>query len=490
MNPTHPNSRKHLQQAIDDEIKSLEESIRALKSRRNTHSPVSSLPPEVFAAIFTFVCLPGVPSSGGNPGQNLTRLHISHVCQQWRGIALDQPLLWSHINFNTLSSAGASEILIRAKSVPLYLEARVSHPYWRKVEIGIFQKELQSLVPRICHLSIRADRPQLLHSTLKGLVSPAPTLEYLSVSVDAEKISIPDNLFNGCTPRLFCLELCDCNINWKSPLLKGLKYLDIRRLSEDARPELAVWLDALCELPQLQALTLHSASPIAPPSPFDVERTLTLSALTLLDIAASAWDCALALAHLDLPALTCLRLNVVSFSRFPNYSDVQNLVPYVTRHAHGPQDAHPLQSVLISGHESEYENCLRIAAWTVPDIDTEVHDPPALFGATIPSRIALTFEGGRWSRSGAHPQILDFVMVGLPLNDLVMLAAQDLHIASYLAEYLSRQQFWLHRAAVSPAPTRATGASCNAWIHTGAAGRQWGTREARTSFTDRAYPRL
>ena len=295
MNPTHVTSREQSQQAIDTEIKSLEESIRVLKSRRNTLSPVSSLAPEVFAAIFSHVCLPGIPSLGGKPGKNLARLRISHVCQQWRKMTLIQPLLWSHINFNTLSLAGASEILVRAKSVPLYLEARLSDRSWSLVQI--FQNELQPRVPHIRHLSISADPycTHLLHSTLEGLVSPAPTLEYLSVfscKVYGQKIvSIPDNLFYGCTPRLSCLRLRKCDISWKSPLFKDLQYLEIRTPS--TRPKLAVWLDAMCELPQLKELALHSASPIAPSSPFDVERTLMLSSLTLLDISASGWDCAL-----------------------------------------------------------------------------------------------------------------------------------------------------------------------------------------------------
>jgi hypothetical protein len=53
MNPPQANPRERLQQAIDAEIRSLEESIRALKLRRNALAPISSLPPEVFIAIFS-----------------------------------------------------------------------------------------------------------------------------------------------------------------------------------------------------------------------------------------------------------------------------------------------------------------------------------------------------------------------------------------------------------------------------------------------------
>jgi hypothetical protein len=230
--------------------------------------------------------------------------------------------------------------------------------------------------------------------------------------------------------------------------LKGLKYLKIRigTSSKVARPKLAVWLDALSELLQLKALTLHYASPVAPPSPFEVERTLTLPSLTHLDISASAEDCALVLAHLDLPALTCLCLRTVSLSM--SGVDMQNLLPYITRHAQGPQDAQPLQSVLIRSNERG----LTILAWPVPDIDAEVHNPPALLGATLPTRVALSFE--LIFGLSSHVRFLDMVMAALPLDDLVMLAAQDVETANDLTRDLTRdlstQQFWLRHATQWP----------------------------------------
>jgi hypothetical protein len=100
-------------------------------------------------------------------------------------------------------------------------------------------------------------------------------------------------------------------------------------------------------------------------------------------------DCALALAHLDLPALTWLCLKLLIFQRDSN---VQGVLPYVARHAHGPQDVQPLQSILIRHDESRID----ILAWPVPDIDVEVqvHDPPALLGATVPTRVAISLRSG------------------------------------------------------------------------------------------------
>ncbi|KAH8987372.1 hypothetical protein EDB86DRAFT_2950983 [Lactarius hatsudake] len=204
-----------------------------------------------------------------------------------------------------------------------------------------------------------------LHKTLEGLVSPAPTLEYLSLSIheyrrrETSRVFVPDTLFDGTTPRLSHLELYNCTISWKSPLLKGLRHLDIRSLFEDARPSLLDWLDALDEMPQLKTLILHSTSPIAPPGalpPSGIERTVTLPLLAYLNISASVRDCGFALAHLLLPALT--QLSFMAISCRSDGSDVQEILPYVARHAHGPQDTQPLHNVVVQGEKVYRHTCV------------------------------------------------------------------------------------------------------------------------------------
>ena len=71
-----------------------------------------------------------------------------------------------------------------------------------------------------------------------------------------------------------------------------------------------------------------------------------------------------------------------------------------------------------------------------------MHDPPTLLGATVPTRVAISFRSKDWS-SDAHPEILDAVMAALPLDSLVMLSAQDLDGDDTLAQDLSKRRFWL-----------------------------------------------
>ena len=107
------------------------------------------------------------------------------------------------------------------------------------------------------------------------------------------------------------------------------------------------------------------------------------------------------------------------FSSHPSHGDVPNLLLFIVRHAYGPQDTQPLQSVLIRTEEL----CTCKDAWRVPNIGVEVHDP--VRPATPPTRLALSFRSDEWLSPDNRLKILDMVMAGLPLGSLVMPAAHD-----------------------------------------------------------------
>ena len=279
----------------------------ALKQRRYTLSPISSLPTEVIAAIFYLL--------REEPDIYLA-LPVVHVCHRWREIALTHPLFWSHLDLTTVSPAGATEILSRAGMVPLlYLEAEIPWAayLWDDTRFDAIQLELQIHVSHMYRLSISAESIRL-RKTLEGLVLPAPTFRYFSLSIEKpSRTIVPETLFDGTTTKISSLELCNCKISWKSPLLEGLKNLTITlSVSASLTPSLTDWLDALDKIPQLQTLLLHPASPYAPYFPFDVERTATLPSLARFDISSSELDCALALAHLVLPSLESLCITTTS----------------------------------------------------------------------------------------------------------------------------------------------------------------------------------
>jgi hypothetical protein len=445
MDPSQATPLDRLRQA---EIKSSEGSFRALRYRRNELVPISSLPTELIDAIFSLLHIPGTspPSTstlGGKP-DHLAWLRVAHVCRRWREVALNQPLFWSHIDFTTISSAGAAEILARAKTAPLHLEAKVPISHWDDSRFSEFRKELQAHVSHIRHLDLNAEPAQFVR-TVKGLTSPAPTLEHLSLTLqDYEDTTyilgpIPDSLFDGFAPRLSSLELRNCGIKWTSRLLRGLEHLNIR--DSHHRPSLSSWLDALDEMPQLKTLTLLWASPIAPdniPHPSNIERTVTLPSLTLFEINETVSDCGLALAHLVLPSLTHLCLVAGSCCRDGN--DVPEILPYVARHTHILQHIQPMRSVFICSNTNRVE----IIACTLPDIDAELPnldiEAPNPF---VTHRIQVSFSSVamRWSL-GTHARVFDATMAALPLGNLTTLTAQK--------HTRLEKQFWLRHAPLWP----------------------------------------
>jgi hypothetical protein len=171
---------------------------------------------------------------------------------------------------------------------------------------------------------------------------------------------------------------------------------------------------------QLETLIVNHATPKAPagstPLP-EPTRVVTHPSLTQLNLAASASDCTFALAHLILPALVRVRVDVTS--EHANADDVRALIPYFSRNAHGPQDAEPLQSILISGEPSLTE----IVLWTVAGADMEVQNPVSLISATLSARAIFTASGHMWFETDV--EILDVTLAALPLGSLKTLTAQN-----------------------------------------------------------------
>ena len=458
MEPSQANSPDYLREAIDAEIKSLEESIRELKRRRNAISSLpteiviiifsylrlpspspafSSLPTKVIADLFSSSRLPGAPPLGRLPNHPLSWLHVAQVCHQWREIALNHPPFWTHVDLTNLNLAGIAGTLARAKNAPLYLEATIPIDRWDYARVNAFTKELQTRVSQICHLSINADPFDILR-VFEGLSSPAPTLEYLSLSQPDEPGDLlgvlPHTLFGGVTPKLSSLKLHDFDVDWKLPFLKSLKYLEIRAPSAIAWAN-SDWLIALREMPQLEKLVLHSVCVMANPAqpPLDIQCAV-LPSLTHMDISAAAGNCAITLAYLSLPALT--RLCVTLHSHSVRGSDIPRTFPSLLRHSHGPQDAEPLQSMLISSEKTR----ATILAWPAPDIHVDLHDPFALLSVALSARIALSITSDSYPRSRYFLQ--EKAMEALHLGNIVTLTAQH---RSRLND-----QFWLRHAPKWP----------------------------------------
>ena len=433
---TSPESCEHLRRAIDEEINSLEETTRALKSRQNELASISRLPPETLAAIFAFHSLStwrgetdkntyrnktGKYAWYNDTGNSMAWVYVAHVCRLWRETALNHPRFWSHINLTKLTPVGMAEVLARAKTVPLHMEADVTK--WSSEQMIAFGKQLETHISHTRHLSISGGH---LPTLLEKIVSSAPIFQFLSLSTnspqsdlpDSPQAIIPDNLFNRTGPSLTYLELESCDIIWMSPFLKGLRSLQTLKLSNGARPKLEDWLDALNGSPQLEELSLQSATPLAPPTGSLMSEPLrfaTLPSLARLYISDSSKECALGIAHLELPALT--RLHVDVKSQVWNGEDVQLVIPYVARTVCGIQEIKPLRSILFSGEGTRAE----VLAWTMPNADFKVCNPTTLLSESDSARLMFTATGS-WDHE-VVTATYDALFALLPVNSVSTFSA-------------------------------------------------------------------
>ncbi|KAF8268679.1 hypothetical protein EI94DRAFT_1700094 [Lactarius quietus] len=139
--------------------------------------------------------------------------------------------------------------------------------------------------------------------------------------------------------------------------------------SEDARPELEVWLAALDQMSLLRTLTLHSLPQLL------LHFYLTSSAPS----------------HF-LSLYTWISRPLLWIERAQTSSVCRATCPWNPRHPASAERAHP-----------QLCNDLGILVWPVPGIDAEVHDPPTFLGATLPTRVTLTFRSKDRDGSDAPP---------------------------------------------------------------------------------------
>ncbi|KAI9444616.1 hypothetical protein H4582DRAFT_831945 [Lactarius indigo] len=323
---------------------------------------------------------------------HLAWLRVVHVCHHWREIALNQPLFWSHINFTTFNSAGAAEILARAKTVPLYLEAKVPIGLWDDGRFSVLQKELQARVLHICHLSISAEP---LHLPQDYSKDSCHLLPLLSTFRYPERVTGTEQYHRKySSPTLFSMAPPLGSLTSSSTIAtsvgsrrswKGLKYLDLRVRFAGVRPSLSDWLDALDKMPQLETLTLHSTFPIAPPGALLPSRHRTHRHTRL--------PCTLK--YLRLCKRLWISTSLISSSRLsPSCVSWQHPIAKTVvtckKSSHMlpdmPMDPRILNpySVWSSAVIELVPTCLR---GTLPNIDVKMPNPIAFLGAMFPARV-------------------------------------------------------------------------------------------------------
>ena len=323
-----------------------------------------------------------------------------------------------------LSPAGAAEVLIRAKTAPLYLKARTIR--WSGAKFEAFEEQIKAHVYHTRHLSFKASPEHL--KMFEQLVSSAPSLESLSIE-DQETsqiystlspVIIPDNLFDEIPPKLTYLRLYNCGIRWQSPFLKGLRELELFSFPGKAQITFYSWLRALEQMPQLERLVLRHGFPSDLVVLSDrLKLTVDLPSLTELRISTSTSECVVLLDHLVLPVLTRLYANIQIGSSTD--LSVNRLIQCVAQNAHGLQDTEALQSLFIWSTRARAD----LVAWTMPRLDSDdgLRNSIDLPDRTRPARFEFST---RWDSTGSEMGIQQYnaLLAALPLNSISSLTVK------------------------------------------------------------------
>jgi hypothetical protein len=302
-------SREIERQKLDKEIQHASEVLRMLKTRRNSLAPISRLPTEILARIFTTIAHSYLDNFGY---RELSWIYsVTAVCGHWRAIALECTSLWCFIS---VECQNWTEVMLeRSKMAPLIVKAKLDDdPLDISSEGDTVRLALQH-ISRIKELRLVTSKDNI-EVLIDRIDERAPLLRTLCLSNSwggdpmNNKYTLPEMLFVGDDHRLERLELVNCVISWDSPLLHNLIHL---KLHNTLQPTITQLLEALERMPLVETLDLKDSLPVMSNDNFgspEIIRVIHLSRLSALSLSSTAIECAYLLNHISYPASTSLRL--------------------------------------------------------------------------------------------------------------------------------------------------------------------------------------
>ncbi|PIL36902.1 hypothetical protein GSI_00592 [Ganoderma sinense ZZ0214-1] len=330
------------QLSLRDQLAEYNTAALELGHRINALSLPCKLPPELLSRIFltaaTFIRESTLSHMLRAASSRWTLsyykwVHVAHVCQYWRSVALGCSALWAFLAFEARhwdpSEAPYKRCLERAADCPLTVFYHQNFgnacdlcrrsDYVDEVGLG----QIEQLLPRIRDLVVIVETDYAMESLWDTLSEPAISLERFQIGLRGEAYSgrvggvllhprfdLPDELFARTTPRLQVLTIASVSFSWSnslfSPSLHHLEITDSRWM--DTEEDMAMFLSMLQTLPYLECLIAKSL----PKVPSIQPTTTSLPNLRHLSITSSMSQVACVLSHLRLPTHAAISLSLYS----------------------------------------------------------------------------------------------------------------------------------------------------------------------------------
>ncbi|KAJ7159968.1 hypothetical protein C8R43DRAFT_993975 [Mycena crocata] len=177
---------------IEAQIQNLKCSLRALREKKNAVQerldayvyPVSTLPTEMVSEIFRHF-LPVYPACPPLMGKR-SPTTLTHICHEWREIALATPALWRAISLRDMHRHGTVDVLeawlSRSRCLPLSIQSRLGSKYMQALGNDV----LAAVLPHCArweHVSF-----EIAQSQFHIIDGPMPLLRDLQFKVDTYEI--------------------------------------------------------------------------------------------------------------------------------------------------------------------------------------------------------------------------------------------------------------------------------------------------------------
>ncbi|KAK0233627.1 hypothetical protein IW262DRAFT_96510 [Armillaria fumosa] len=245
--------------------------------------PVGKLPTEIITNIFRFVAWSTLtPDDSVN-----TRVGLTHVCRQWRAIALADHTLWSAIWFRDkfpytrsltfIERAGQTPLDIRINDpseAEALTDAQMNHLLDRLFQkVGTIRmlimlcyhwEPILTVIKRL-HQALRVGTPMLLQRfELHRLGDPYlwPGSAFTPVGHSVTRYPM---IGGPMVPQLTYVSVNGIHFDWRASTIHDLTTIDIRRLPLDHALESSVFRSMLINCPRLEKLALDGAGPDGPP---------------------------------------------------------------------------------------------------------------------------------------------------------------------------------------------------------------------------------
>lgn len=337
--------------AYQDAISDHEHTIRR-RREINKIAPVFRLIPEILGEILTYIS--HAETYGLYECEWLT---ATHICHEWREIALRSPRVWSNL-FLMSNTDCLKELIARSKNAPLHI---TTGHYASRVNLDLALDQLHRI--HTLQLFLDVKRPEMS-------VSPpfnAPELRHLELvdlyPASPQTITLPFE-YDCDLPKLKRLDtrsyaLC---LSWTSTIFKStITHLFLQH-TLPSTSTLDETLEALAGMPNLKSLQLRD---VLPSLFHGSARNVHLPHLELLDLIETCKSCSPLLQHVTYPPTAKLRIELSSpLSR----SDVTELSSQIATKLSDPHSSGAsVRSLLITNADFDI-----VAAWREHLTATEI----------------------------------------------------------------------------------------------------------------------